>query len=407
MIKFNLNSLRLEYAYISKVTGNYVYVRRNLDDTVYKNPLAKDVMHKGRKAKAVPFEEHFAGDFIRSNPVREFGRAKRAALLWYDNTLIGVEVERGRKPDQDGPWVSVTEQLVNKLPKSLPKDDRPVYCDGQYIFWHTDKHKEKEVKLGVSDHFSLMNCSCINLQQLGYSKVKEYQSLSDRQEQAANAVQGDVPDGQGLTTADGAPDMIDGVDNARITVAVKTRSTLHFKPMSHSEDPALKNLEVISPVLEASNYSETTGKRAVDDEAALYKLGSDTDPLHGSIEFVMRAASVIAKYYGNEAVEFLDIPGIVTGTGHVNFHRIEENIRRRTPIKHRAEDCLAWMLGFVHKEKEISRQRGMTGMFRYVLRKGLVRRHSSMNLVKAGAEDVKLNPKRFYGPDVVIKPAPF
>lgn len=402
MLRFDPSKLRTEKVYLSRVTGSYAYVRRNMDNTPYENDQGVESSHLGRPAIRVPFKEDFARDFIRRNYVREFSRAKRACMLWYGDTLIDVEIERGRKPASEGEWVSNIEASIHDLPQVLP-EDREIFYDGQYIFW-IDNPTESEVALDPLKRFSLSQCTCIDMGDMGTKRLSDdekYQMMGLSSNEGAPSDNEHAP-------ADSAPDEEKSERKAHLKTGL--RSVLLFRPFAGK--PNADELIAVSPVLQRSAITENTrrsGDRpAQDDRRALYRLGNPDNPVMGSLEFVMKAADVIGTHYGQEAVDFLDIPSIVAATGEVNLHRIDKDSRCAMPIQHRGEDCIAWLMGFIHREKDLAVQRSMTGMFRYVLRHGLVGQVDLNRLRKPENAHEEIPLKRFRGQrDKLAMPAPF
>lgn len=408
MLKFDPTQLRTETVLISKVTGSAVLVRRHADGTAYEHPDAKHAKHMGRDVLRVPFNGGFAQDFLRQNYVTEFGRAKRACMLWYGDQLISVEVERGRKPDSEGPWVSNMEAALEELPNVLPKD-QDIFYDGQYLFWLGGGDLIGEARLDQDGRFSLRPCMCVSMSNLGV-KARPKKSKSKKKPRATMAQR------QALEAyEDGTMPAKDANGNA--VILRMRRSVLSFHPFALSPEKEKRDFVVNSPVLERNRSETRNQKRAdpngartepkFDDRRALYRMGRGESPVNGSLEFVMKAADVIGTIYGHRAVEFLDLPKIVAATGEVNLHRIDSEDRRSMPIQHRAEDCIAWLMGFIHKEKDLLNQRKLTSMFRYVLRHGLVEQVNIQSLRKEGFESAEIPMKNFRGGERLATPAPF
>lgn len=405
MLKFDYNKLRVEKVYVSKVAADFVYIRRNLDDTVYKNEQGTRSMHLNRPAVRVPFKGGFAADFIRLNFVREFSRAKRAALVWYGDTLIHVELERGRQPESEGPWLSHVEASLRVLPNLLPAD-RDVHYDGQYIYWKDEKDLGGESAIDPAGRFSIAPVYAIAMADMGIRLLRGKKAATEdnriERQQAAIAAQAQARAENGEESKDEGP--IGKTSTEYASIKVIRRSILQFRPFAGTEQS--DKIIAVSPVLERRALDD--GKEAkFDDRRALYRLGEHEKPVMGSLEFVMKAADVIGTHYGHEAVDFLDLPKIIASTGEVNLHRIDVEDRRNMPIQHRGEDCIAWVMGFVYREEDLVRQRALTSMFRYVLRNGLVDKVDMDKMRKPEHAGTEIPLRSFRGGDKLATPAPF
>jgi hypothetical protein len=362
----------------------------------------------------VPFKGGFAADFMRRNFVKEFSRAKRAALVWYDDTLIHVEIERGRKPDHEGPWISHVEASLDVLPSLLPTD-REVYYDGQYIFWKDEEDLGGEARIDPEGRFSIAPVYSIVMSDMGIRlrgngkqaarderRIEEQQQIIAAQAQARSAA---AEDGENANEAGQDEGPIGRRNVPHAAIKVMRRSILQFRPFAGTERH--DQLIAVSPVLERRTMEETGKSTKFDDRRALYRLGDREAPIMGSLEFVMKAADVIGSNYGHDAVDFLDLPKIIASTGEVNLHRIDPDDRRSMPIQHRAEDCIAWLMGFVYREDNLVRQRSLTSMFRYVLRNGLVEQVDMEKLRKPEHANKEIPLRTFRGGDKLAPPAPF
>jgi hypothetical protein len=128
-----------------------------------------------------------------------------------------------------------------------------------------------------------------------------------------------------------------------------------------------------------------------DETASVFTLNSEIDPAYPNIEFVLYAAHTIGRLYGHAACDFLDIPAVIEQTGEVNLKAIDRDSRLNTPVHHlHIVDCLAWIFGHMHRERDLDAMRDLASMFRFIISYGMIRRSRIDVHMQPGAENKPL-----------------
>lgn len=104
---------------------------------------------------------------------------------------------------------------------------------------------------------------------------------------------------------------------------------------------------------------------------ALYTM-TGPNPSQANLKLLIKAADVIGELYGQEENDFLNVPHVVMATGHTSLVRISPETQAITPIGRSAVETVAWMMGFIYREKNLYNLRELMRMMRYSLVQGLM-----------------------------------
>ncbi|MCP1674547.1 hypothetical protein J2T57_001649 [Natronocella acetinitrilica] len=389
MLVFDLSLMRAVHVFITKVTQDFVYVTSAADGAPYAPAGSEPGSHHGLPVSRVRIPPTVAQDFSRYNPVREFVAPRLASLNYYGDHIVSLELQHFDLEAQcfapPESWQGMYESRINTLGALI--GSHTAYINGLEIIWQDERDDGEGYALGGSGRLSLVPVRGVRLDHLATTARQRYfaKMVSRRMTGARGA-------GARRRSA-GAPASERATQVSAIEAEVVPLE--HGRVLAYTAAPGIT---VFSPLLQRSKSEIAGGNPAsgTDQVKAVFALSSGDDPCYPNIEFVLHAARTVGALYGHEAADFLDIPRVIEQTGEVNLKSIARSSRLSVPVAHLPMlDCLAWVFGHVHRERDLDAQRALSRMFRFILRQGMVRASQVAAPRRAGAEDAALPMVRY------------
>lgn len=376
MIKFDITLLRSSYVYITKVTTDYVYVTTHRTGEAYKASSSVKAIHHGREVHKLKIHRNVSKSFFKHNAMKEFSKPRLASLNYYGSSIVSIEIQKYsfylKGYQEPMLWQSNYSKVINELHECM-KEVETAYINGQEIFWVHDKSDAfNSYSLTPDNCFHLHKVSYVNLGKMGLS----IDNLKNTSIELASENNIDKKDQETL-------------DNTRNTakLCISEGKVMGYYPNGYDDE-----LFVYSPVLKSKSAQAgfSSKVRKSDENVKVFQLVSESNPCYVNLQFVIKAAKTIGSLYGHKAVDFLDIPKIITQTGHINFYNISKESRKNIPVALSATDSLAWLFSFINSEENIDRLRDLSGMFSYIINFGLVFKSSIKVTYQEGIEESPL-----------------
>lgn len=355
MLEFNPEKLRSVYVYIVKVTMDYVYVVSHRNGEVFAPKGSKEVTWEGETIYRVPIHPTVFSGYKRYCTMTQFSKPRLAALNYYGDTVVSLEAQMYSKALQGFQKADNWQSYFSRSAQALARlvEGQSAYINGLDIYWFTDD--TRRTALDDEGAFSLTNCQAVKIISLGRpSKAKEAMSAEIK------------------ATNSGNTEDLKQIDD-KFMVRPNEGIILEYRPPISGYD----DVSVHSPVLastgglmgeSASNDDDMDGKAMI---RALYTM-TGPSPSQANLRLLLKAADVIGETYGTEHNDFLNIPQVVMATGHTSLYAIHKDAQATTPIGRSAVETLAWMMGYIYREKNLYNLRELMRMMRYSLVHGLM-----------------------------------
>lgn len=353
MLNFEPEKLRSVYVYIVKVTMDYVYVTSHRNGEVYAPKGSKPVKWNGETIYRVPIHPTVFAGYKTYATMTQFATPRLAALNYYEDTVVSLEAQTFSKAlkgfQKAENWQSYFSRSAQALARLV--EGKTAYINGLDIYWFNEGDCRR-MKLDEEGAFSLVNCQVVKIKSLGRpSKAKEAMAA---EVEAINS---------------GCTEKLKEIDD-KFMVRPNEGIILEYRPAD--------DIFVHSNVL-ASNPTLFSGSiKAEDDDKdgkamirALYTM-TGPNPSQANLKLLIKAADVIGNLYGQEHNDFLNVPHVVMATGHTSLVKIDPETQAVTPIGRTAVESLAWMMGYIYREKNLYRLRELMRMMRYTLKEGLM-----------------------------------
>jgi hypothetical protein len=369
MINFEFGKLRSDYVFITKITPQYIYVVCDRNMKSYGS--GEEAIHFEHTVKKVPIHRSVYSRFSKSNPLREFSTPRLTSLNLYGDDIISIELQQFNYKthgfDSPKSWSGVFDQSIDLIEKRITYyigKGHNVYMNGESIFWISKVHNKENpayVQLNKEGSLRLYYARAIKLFRIGASRL-DLLSLMQGQHTASES---DLP----KTESDEA----NQIGKGNLTIPVLNGKIMAFVP--NPSAPAEDQIVAFSPLLESKKVRGASGGMVTvnHEERAAYALGSVDSPVLANVDFALHSAKMIGKLYGNEAMEFLDIPTILKTADVVNLKRLSKASRKNMPINRTAFDCIAWLLGYIYREKNMMNLQSLNRAFRYTMSNGFIR----------------------------------
>lgn len=355
MITFEHDKLHVKYVFITKITSNFVYVHSGRGDNGQSIPFEEgdDFVHLDMDVKKVRIHRSVFMRFKQYNHSYQFSTPRLATLNYYADIVISIETQNfdlitgswGNPAEWDSEFDLAIPKIIERTQKAEAQGFQ-VLINGEDVFWLNKFDKDNYNILNADGNLRLYTGHAIKLFRIGVSRIRSGEDIIALQQKIAKG---------------------EAIDKKEISVNVLTGKMLGFIP--NLDAPEDEQILALSPMLEAKKIIDKTVNL---EERAAYSIGSESNPVYANIEFVLQAARVIGKLYGNEKNDFFDIPSILEETGVVNLTHITESSRRNVPINKSALECLSWLLGYIYREKDLHNMRELNRMFRFIMNSGLV-----------------------------------
>jgi hypothetical protein len=318
----------------------------------------------------VPIHRSVYSRFSKLNPLREFSKPRLTSINLYGEDIISIELQQydyvSRGFSDAKSWASVFDQSIPKIEKRISfylNKGHEVYINGESIFWINKTHNEdnpSHLKLNKEGSLRLYYAQAIKLFRIGALRLDLVALL---QEQHTSSQK---------TDSETALDESNQIGQGQLTIPVLNVKIMAFVP--NPTAPVEDQIISFSPILESKKVRTSGGMITVNhEERAAYALGSVDSPVLANVDFALHSAKMVGKLYGNEAMEFLDIPTILKTADVVNLKRLSKASRKNMPINRTAFDCIAWLLGYIYREKNMMNLQSLNRAFRYTMSNGFIR----------------------------------
>lgn len=353
MLEFNPEKLRSVYVYIVKVTMDYVYVVSHRNGDVYAPKGSKEVTWAGETIYRVPIHPTVFATYKRYSTMTQFSTPRLASLNYYGDTVVSLEAQMYSKAlkgfQKAENWQSYFSRSALALTRLVEGKD--AYINGLDIYWFNEDTRRME--LSEDGCFSLMTCQVVKVGSLGRpSKAKEAMTAEIK---AINS---------------GETEGLKDIDD-KFMVRPNEGVILEYRPAEgiHVHSPVLASTPgLMGSTSVKSEDEDKEGKAMI---RALYTM-TGPSPSQANLKLLLKAADVIGEIYGSEHNDFLNVPHVVMATGHTSLYRIPQDTQAITPIGRSAVETLAWMMGYIYREKNLYNLRELMRMMRYSLVHGLM-----------------------------------
>lgn len=403
MIRFDVEKLRTDYVFLTKVTDQFAYVLCDREGEVYAPEGSIPGTQFGRNIRKVRLHPMIAARFFKENHgVRDFSvRPVLAGLTYYGEKMLAIEICTSPILRDGG---ETAERFVKqwKAMADLSKDDlrqltsdKECWINGREILWLAPAEEmcEGGVRLDEEGAFRVRMVGSIDLVRIT-RRPADFEVLESKA--FLGGVNIDAPGiipHHGLVLA-----YYPGIQDS------EGREIAVYSPSLRREQ-AKDGSKRSSRMRHLQEQNDATGN--VDELRRVYELMSNTNPFYPNLDFVLFSARVIGKLYGNEAVDFLDLPAIIVQIGETNFHRIHAKARSMIPLHHlHIRDALAWVFGYLYREDDLYRTMELTRMVRYIMSRGIVRKSQIQTNLKEGVSAADLPLKSGMPVSLANRPAP-
>jgi hypothetical protein len=369
MIKFDAALLTSDYVYIAKITSTFVYVVCDRDMKPYNKGV--DGTFLDFNVKKVRINQSVYMRFMQMHSVREFRTPRLATLNMYGDNIVSIETQKYdyvlKGFESADTWRSTFDMTIDLIKEKVEKLTDEVFINGESIFWLNKHDRNSYDQLNARNSLRLYHAHAIKLYSIGAkARKKSTIELSAKSFEVKEDDNGEV----------------------KAVLSIHAGKMLAFIP--NPDAPVEEQIVALSPLLETRKVRSASGmmKNVNFEERAAYIIGSENNPCYTNLEFVLQAARVIGKLYGNDAIDFLNIPRILKSIGQVNITKVHEQSRTNVPIEHTAESCIAWILGFIYRETDMNKIAQLNKMFRFIMNSGLVQHKDIEILTVRNAENL-------------------
>lgn len=354
MLQFDSEKLRSVYVFIVKVTMDYVYVVSHRNGEEYAPKGSKPVTWDGKTIHRVPIHPTVFAGYKRYSTMTQFSTPRLAALNYYGDTVVSLEAQQYSKAllgfQKADNWQSYFSRSAKALERMV--EGQEAYINGLDIYWFTQD--TRRMKLSEDGCFCLVNCQVVKIGSLGRpSKAKE---AMEAEVKAINS-----GDDSALKDID---DKFMVRSNEGIILEYQPQEGIRVHSPVLASTPAL----MAGGSLNGSEEEDREGKAMI---RALYTM-TGPSPSQANLKLLLKAADVIGEIYGSEHNDFLNVPHVVMATGHTSLYHIPQETQAITPIGRSAVETLAWMMGYIYREKNLYNLRELMRMMRYSLIHGLM-----------------------------------
>jgi hypothetical protein len=338
MIKFDVNKIRFETYWVKSLTtamGGSISI---LDEDL--STSDREVYH--RITVPLPVVRHFQ----TKHKTMKYIRPCLVAITYYENRAIALERHpagcMGERESYGEQWYSDSERNFDvKIRPLLEKGDKEWYFDGRFIFNFDKLTAADAVRKG--DFLSKDGrFRCVDVDAIGLHKLHDRSKLrpADRTCLAYVAQNGQF--------AVSPPIWKDarGVGKAKIK-GVRGRNNEGERDFAFD---------------------------SVDDHCAV------------NISFALRAASKLSEEFGFEAIEPLNLPGLMVRLNTVNLPKVPSEVKDTFDSGMKFTHALAWLLGFARRCHNLDTYASIRLLLKYLTSNGLFLKSAfdPTNIFKAG-----------------------
>ncbi len=128
----------------------------------------------------------------------------------------------------------------------------------------------------------------------------------------------------------------------------------------------------VSPTVPIETSKQRKGPRIELSEKDATWLNRVNAEYRVNLDFVMVAAKVVRELYGYRALSFIGLHEILTKLKVSTLKNLDSPVRRMTPVHLDLRSVVAWLLGFLHQEKDYVRMMRLVKTFNFLFTKGLL-----------------------------------
>ena len=323
MIPFIQDQLRVEYVKVKSVSSTLQGSMRILDEEA-----TKDAGHEVIKRIVVPFA--VARMFKQVNPVSRFLVARDAAVVWYGDQVVQIELraQTEYKLNWDGTnrWTSKVEQNIRK--HIMPRTAKGTwYTDGVYIYKLPD---DMDKALEQAEHLTKGGMfRGINVFALGFKHLMDHMLVQE-------------------------------VHTRSLVAIVSKDNSVILTP------PIWKNIAQIR----SSKISE---EEQTEDDGTTARLRFDIvdDLFDVNLEFALNAGRVIGRIFGNKHIRPLRLPELMINLCTVNLPKVQKTVRETYGVGLPFLHAFGWLAGLISRCETMSDYISMRGLMKQLLTKGL------------------------------------
>lgn len=391
MIKFNVNKFHSVYCYILRVTNDSVYVVSRRNGQPYNPDKSSTFTYNGHTVNRVKIGSSASFTFRKNNSITTYAKPRLASINYYEDSVISLEIQLLNQYLNDYQkaenWQSPFSKTVAKFEseKIIP-EGKEAYFNGRDVFWVYDN--------ALSDFNTSIEPTGISLNNKNYRIVQvEYINALNMSGSYSRRVVGALAkkaESSKVSTDEGLKkiytDFIEEIEG-KVSLRTSIGAVLVYYP-----NPEDRSVFSCSPVL---SEKTAAGRNISPVNAMVHYINKDS--FFPNIHFVILAATAIGGMYGNEAVEFLDIPKIVEETGEVCLSNLSDGYKRRYCVGISSQSVIAWLLGFIYRETDVNKVAKLCTLFRSCISGGIVSSDLNSKIFQDGVNNIELiNPASFY-----------
>lgn len=410
MITFDASKITYDYVYVTKITKFSIEVSKNDSGEQY---TPENIKHNIRNNKTiVPIHRKVFALYTKNTSLVEFsGEGRRACIFYYDGYVLTIDIYKpyglmNGTPVKETDWTSVNiealQKIVALIDEGLDKDkDSKVYIDGETIFF-TDKN-QPIYKFKSNQNFWLQPVRYIQLSKMAVKVRTEFAEYMRDKKPEKFLPQSNKIEEEKLhpeTLAENKKDEKSAKaqakkdSNSETLIVLKSGTVLAYNPIPEEDPNFVVYSAVMSDVDTEVKKTRFGMSFGIPSSKILVKIENSENPVYFNLLFALRAGKTIGEHYGFDETDFLDIPSIILDTGILNLKNdISYQSRANFPLNLNQWDCLAYLMRFFHKEKDLNIYRDLVGLFSFTAKYGFVDKSNTGKVFKDG-KSIEDLPKR-------------
>lgn len=377
MMDFDSSLLELRTIFLRKITDRYVY----FEQAEGESPVGKAVTLRGESVRRLQIPEDVSGHYLATYNIREFRKGKKADLLVYNGVILRLDLE---------PSVRFRRVLAAEAGIDASQVRTPACA--LYEGVHDQSLFQRALNLLAQRKVTTQGRWMVNGAEIMF-----------------------VPDMTAIAGSDVARFVrsqltSDGAFSLQLAVGFNLHDKSHgahrvctpkegVSLVMHVQDPHTgADIEAVSPMLMRRERSDLfqTGVEESQSLVTIWNMAQDEGQNYApNLQGVMHLARNIASLYGQERVDWLDVPQLIEQTGKMNLMSIPHRERRKIAVKHlNVLDLVAWLMGQIHREERLSWQMKLSRVMRGYLRTGVMPLERTGVVYREGVEGPEDIPKQ-------------
>ena len=408
MIAFDPKKVKYEYVFINSVGRNSIKVVAGGDSQPYRN----DFNVAGRYIKKtgefiMKAHQSVTAAFLSIYRAKHFKTKKACVFIYdgdvlffdcgyesysYDDGLYKVD-SRFRKYNPDNGWVSSNIEAMERVGETIAARSVDGVCilDGSNLIIRK-KDAEKvpflgDSKINIESVYFLDLSKLVRRTSDAYMKniVRKYSNIfniNKENGQVFTVDKDDIDDVDSLAYSGSSAELGDGktteskkedLDRKKIVdmFNLKAGLILTFNYGENGEESG------ISPIISVGNVGGFGKFDVTADLFTQYKLftnkkiDNNKSSLKTNLHYVITAAKVVAKHYGYDKTDFLNLPDVIDRVGTINLVAdIEFKDRIQTVVGISPFSALSYICGFIERENRLEVVRDLRTAFLSIIRYG-------------------------------------